>query len=199
MSEKPKKLSLAQAAYDVENLLAEFRDDKETYEQILADDFKGLRDFSGVSDAVDRNLYRMESLEMYLGFAESKYNEAKKNYDDMKAIKKRAEEHLFSIVKSVSFPLKGTIGEITTEFSSRASVQINIPVIASKSFSNILTNLTDDEMKSVDQKFLTRTEIFTLNKDQIAKAIKLGEPVPFATSVKKESLCLKVNKPLLSP
>jgi hypothetical protein len=198
MLEKPKKYSLAQAAFEVETLISEFRDDGGNLDAMIVDDFKALRDFAGVTDAVDRHLYRMGSLDMYVDKAQKEYEAAKRNYDDLKAIKKRAEDHLFSIVKSVSFPLKGTIGEITTEFSSRASVQINIPVIASKSFSNILSNLTDDEMKQVDQKFLTRTEIFTLNKDQIAKALKTGESVPFATSIKRESLCLKTNQSLLS-
>lgn len=196
---KPRKTSLGQAVAEIESLLHAIDEaPAEEQDQLIVKDFDALRDFAGVTNAVDRHLFRMKGVNMLFDQAVKEYNAVKEKLDRISRIKKRSEAYLFEVARTASFPLVGTVGEITTEFSPQKSVQWTIPVQDSKSVSNVVSaDVTEEQFKSIDQKFLTRTEIFSLNKNLVKEAIKKGEDVPFATLVKKENLCLKHNQSLL--
>lgn len=189
-----KKPSLFSAALDVERMMFEIDNAEGNIDAQIVEDFKGLRD--NVDDAVSRCLYRFGSLEMYIDRAEKELDQAKKKLASLERAKASLEKYVFAVVKSVSFPLKSDLGEFGVK-EGRGKVKFKIPVIDSKSYSNILSGLTDEEMSGIDQKFLTRAEIFYLRKDEVAKAINKKENVPFAYLDKEEKLCIKNQKSLL--
>lgn len=190
-----RKPSLFSAANDVERMMFEIDKIEGNIDEQIVADFADLK--SNVADAVDRCLYRFGSLDMFIQVAEDELLAAKKKLASLKKAKEHMEKYVLAVVKSVSFPIKGTIGEFGVK-EGLGKVRFTVPVVDSKSYSNILGNLTAEEMASIDQKFLTRAEIFYLRKDDVKKAIDAKtEKITFATIDKDEKLCIKIQKSML--
>lgn len=176
-----KKLSLYQSAVEVERMM-DVIDSVGALEEQIIEDFKSLREAN--SDAVDRCLYRLGSLDMFIAQAQSELDAAKAKLGKLKAAKEKLETHVMNVLKSVSFPLKGKAGEFTTK-EGAGKVAVDFPLIESKTYTNIIP---DNAQLCVPQKFMESIHIFRLRKDDLRAALLRGERFDFVTLVKEERL-----------
>jgi hypothetical protein len=189
VDQKPSLYNQGQAIerlmYLIDNAPGELEDD-------IVNEFKNLRE--NISSGVDHAVFRLAAIDMYHAEAKREADLARERVVKLERAKESYERYILACVRSVSFPLKGTHGEFSLK-TNPGRVDLSVPVTASKSFSNILPEGIGAE---VEQRFLEKVEFFRIRKDEVAKALKAGEVLPFATLVKEQSLCLKKLKPLLS-
>lgn len=179
-----KKPSLFSAANDVERMIYEIENTEGNIDAQIVEDFAGLR--SNMGDAVDRCLYRLSALDMYIEVAEGDLGRAKDKLAKLKTAKAHMERYVLACVKSVSYVLKGERGEFSLK-EPPGKVEFTIPVKDNKSYSNVITTDADNFAK-IDQKYLERIEIFRVRKDDVLRDLRKGERVPFATLDKEPRL-----------
>lgn len=176
-----KKPNLFNSAAAVERMMFAI-DNAGELEESIVEEFKILR--ANNSDAVDRALYRLGALDMFMEVAHKDVEAAKQKLEKLKRAKESFENYLLSVVKSVSFPLKGTAGELTAVKGS-GRVSVDFPLTDSKTVTNIVP---PNATLTVPEKYLEQVTYWRLRKDDLRKDLVKGEKVEFAQLVKEEKL-----------